>query len=175
MGADWYTCLTYFGYKIKVPENTSYRNFVNEVNKINEFLEEPYKITGLLRSFHSRMEYSSDYELQELDSGATIIIGFKLDNNVDTFTQLVNELKEYVIDNYYLMGLELSDPQFYSGIDWFDKYYEYKSSSDEDDDDDDNDDGDDDGDDDNNDDYYDDDTSDDDELKIAPEHKTKSD
>jgi hypothetical protein len=165
MGADWYTCLTYYGYRIKVPDGITYRKFVNDLMKINEFLQEPYKITGLLESFHSRMEYASDGELEYMDEGATILIGFKPDNNPDMFTHSVNELKEYVTDNHYFMGLEISDTaKFYSGIEWFDRYYEYESSDDEDEDDEEEDDS---ADDDEADD--DDPSSDEDEYKIVPE------
>ena len=137
MGADWYTCLTYFGYGIKVPDGMTYKKFVNTVNEINEFLQEPYKITGLLQSFHSRMESMSEWEQESFDESAVILIGFEpKDNNFDMFIHNVNELKEYVTDNHYLMGLELDEtPKFYSGIEWFiNMYYEYESSDDEDED-----------------------------------------
>jgi hypothetical protein len=137
MGADWYYCLTYFGYLIKVPDGISYKKFVNQVNEINEFLQEPYKITGLLSNFHSRMESMSEWEQESFDENAVILIGFEpKDNSFDTFIHNVNELKEYVTDNHYLMGLELDDsPKFYSGIEWFtNMYYEYESSDDDDDD-----------------------------------------
>lgn len=136
MGADWYTCLTYFGYRIKLPEGMTYKKFVNQLNEINEFLQKPYEITALLESFHSRMESMSEWEQEAFDSGATIIIGFKPDDKLDMFIDKFNELKEYVTDNHYLMGLELDEtPKFYSGIEWFtNMYYEYESSEDEDDD-----------------------------------------
>jgi hypothetical protein len=133
MGADWYTCLTFYGYEIKVPNGITYGNFVNELISINEFIQEPYKITGLLQEFHSRMEYASDQELRELDDGATILIGFQPRSNLDDLIHSINELKEYITDNHYLMGLELSEnPKFYSGIEWFNRYYEYVSDKDED-------------------------------------------
>ena len=163
MGADWYTCLTYFGYIIKLPDGMSYKKFVNTVNEINEFLQEPYKITGLLQSFHSRMESMSEWEQESFDESAVILIGFEpKDNNFDMFIHNANELKEYVTDNHYLMGLELDDsPKFYSGIEWFtNMYYEYESSDDEDDEDSDEDD---------EEDYEEDASSDEDETKIAPE------
>ena len=137
MGADWYYCLTYFGYGIKVPNGMTYKKFVNQVNEINEFLQEPYKITGLLQSFHSRMESMSEWEQESFDENAVILIGFEpKDNNFDMFIHNVNELKEYITDNHYLMGLELDEsPKFYSGIEWFtNMYYEYESSDDEEDD-----------------------------------------
>ena len=60
MDTDWYTCLTFYGYEIKVPEDITYRKFVNTLMEINEFLQEPFKITGILSQFHSRIEYASD-------------------------------------------------------------------------------------------------------------------
>ena len=135
MGADWYTCLTFFGYRITLPTDITYKKFVNQVNEINEFLQEPYKITGLLESFHSRMESMSEWEQESFDDSAVILIGFEpKDNNFDMFIHNVNELKEYVTDNHYLMGLELEHtPKFYSGIEWFtNMYYEYESSDDDD-------------------------------------------
>lgn len=137
MGADWYYCLTYFGYGIKVPDGMTYKKFVNQVNEINEFLQEPYKITGLLQSFHSRMESMSEWEQESFDDSAVILIGFEpKDNSFDTFIHNANELKEYVTDNHYLMGLELDEsPKFYSGIEWFNNmYYEYESSENSEDD-----------------------------------------
>ena len=165
MGADWYNCLTYFGYLIKLPDGMSYKKFVNTVNEINEFLQEPYKITGLLQSFHSRMESMSEWEQESFDESAVILIGFEpKDNNFDMFIHYANELKEYVTDNHYLMGLELDDsPKFYSGIEWFtNMYYGYESSDDEDDED--SDDDDEEGEEDA--------SSDEDETKIAPEPST---
>ena len=163
MGADWYTCLTYYGYSIKVPDGINYRKFVNDLMKINEFLQEPYKITGLLQSFHSRMEYASDSELSEMDDYANIIIGFEPPSDLEHLTHSINELKEYVTDNHYLMGLEIAETaKFYSGIEWFvDRYYEDESSDDEDDDEED-----DDCDDEDEDDEP---SSDEDEHKIVPE------
>ena len=171
MGADWYTCLTFYGYKIKLPEGIPYKKFVNKVNEINEFLQEPYQITGLLESFHSRMEYASETELDEMNSGATILIGFKPDNKLDMFTHFVNDLKEYVTDNHYFMGLEIDEtPDFYSGIEWFTNiYYEYESSDEDDDEDDDVEDDDEDDDVEDDDEDEDDETSDEDEHKITPE------
>ena len=120
MGADWYTCFSFFGYKIKVPNDITYKKFVNQLNEINEFLQQPYEITGVLNSFHSRMESASEYDLEYLDKNATVLIGFKPNDNVDIFIHNVNELKEYIADNHYLMGLELEEtPTFYSGIEWF--------------------------------------------------------
>lgn len=141
MGADWYTCLTYYGFRIFVPEGITYKKFVNQVNEINEFLQEPYKITGLLGSFHSRMESMSEWEQESFDDGAVILVGFNPDDNLDMFTRNVNELKEYVTDNHYFMGLQLDEtPKFYSGIEWFtNMYYEYESSSDDDEEEDDDD------------------------------------
>jgi hypothetical protein len=166
MGADWYTCLTYFGYCIKVPDGMTYKKFVNKVNEINEFLQKPYEITGLLESFHSRMESMSEWEQESFDAGAVILIGFKPQDNLDMFTHSVNELKEYITDNHYLMGLELSEtPRFWSGIEWFtNMYYEYESSDDEDDDEEDDEDADD-----EDEEEDDEPSSDEDEHKIVPE------
>lgn len=175
MGADWYTCLTYFGYSIKVPDDINFRKLVNIVNEINEFLQEPYKITGLLENFHSRLENASDLDLEILDSYSTILIGFKPNDNIDMFIQNVNELKEYVTDNHYLMGLELDEtPKFYSGIEWFTNMYDGYESSESDDDYEDYEGNDNDHDDDDEeDDEEDDDTSDEDETKISPETENK--
>jgi hypothetical protein len=170
MGADWYTCLTYFGYCIKVPDGMTYKKFVNKVDEINEFLQEPYKITGLLESFHSRLESASEWELESFDEAATILIGFKPPADPTMLTHNINELKEYVTDNHYLMGLELSEtPKFWSGIEWFtNMYYEYESSEDSDEDSDEEEEDEEDEEEDNA-------SSDEDVTKIAPEPKTKSD
>ncbi len=174
MGADWYTCLTYFGYSIKVPDGMTYRKFVNKVNEINEFLQEPYKITGLLESFHSRMESMSEWEQESFDEAATILIGFKPPADLTMLIHNINELKEYVTDNHYLMGLELSEtPRFWSGIEWFtNMYYEYESSSESEEDEEDYEDDEDD--EEADDEAEDGDTSDEDETKIAPAPKSKS-
>ena len=168
MGADWYTCLTYFGYCIKVPDGMTYKKFVNKVDEINEFLQEPYKITGLLESFHSRMESMSEWEQESFDANATILIGFKPPADLTMLTHNINELKEYVTDNHYLMGLELSEtPRFWSGIEWFtNMYYEYESSDDEEEDEEDEEDYDD------EEDEEDEPSSDEDETKIAPAPKS---
>jgi hypothetical protein len=107
----------------------------------------------------------SEWEQESFDESAVILIGFEpKDNNFDMFIHNVNELKEYVTDNHYLMGLELDEtPAFYSGIEWFtNMYYEYESSEDEDEEEDDYEDEDEDEDEDEA-------SSDEDEHKIAPE------
>lgn len=173
MGADWYTSLTFYGYRIKVPDDMKYKKFVNTVNEINEFLQNPYEITGLLESFHSRMESMSEWDQECLDDQAVILIGFKPDDELDTFIHNVNELKEYITDNHYLMGLELEEtPKFYSGIEWFtNMYYEYESSDDEDDEEDEDEEDEDEEEEEDEDET----SSDEDETKIAPEpSKSKS-
>jgi len=84
-------------------------------------------------------------------------------------THNINELKEYVTDNHYLMGLELSEtPMFWSGIEWFtNMYYEYESSSESEEDEEDYDDDEDD------EEAEDGDSSDEDETKIAPAPKSE--
>ena len=171
MGADWYTCLTFYGYKINVPDGMTYKKFVNTLNEINEFLQEPYKITGLLQNFHSRMESASDYDLQSLDKSASIIIGFQPQSNLEMLLNSINDLKEYVTDNHYLMGLELEEtPKFYSGIEWFTNiYYEYVSDDDDEGEDDDEEDDDEEDDEEGEDEEGEDEvSSDEDEFKIAP-------
>ena len=169
MGADWYTCLTYFGYSIKLPDGISYKKFVKNLDEINEFLQEPFKITGLLESFHSRMEYAPYEELCNMDEGAIVLIGFQPLADLTMLIHNINELKEYVTDNHYLMGLELSEtPQFYSGIEWFDNL-DYKSSEDSDEEDEEDEDYDEDDEDEEDNGEEDEASSDEDETKISPE------
>jgi hypothetical protein len=185
MGADWYSCFSFFGYEIKVPEGTTYRKFVNKLFGIESILEKPFSIMGLLSEFHSRMEYASDNELQELDESAYLIIGFYPTNDFKEMATLAEKLSEYITDNPILEGLTIEKKaEFYSGIDWF-SHIECEDDSDSDTDDDDDDDSDSDTDDDendeiegdfdNDDDDDDSDSSDEDEHKISPEPKHKND
>ena len=172
MGADWYSCLSFFGYEIKVPEDTTYRKFVNKLFGIESILEKPFSIMGLLSEFHSRMEGMTSYELSEMDENAYLILGFFPTNDFTEMAELAKKLAEYITDNPILTGLTFDEkPKLYSGIDWYSNVEVEEESDDEDDDDDEDDEDDDD--DNNQTETESEDSSDEDEHKIAPEPKTK--
>lgn len=148
MGADWYYCETFFGYKIAIPDDTTYRRFIRDLSGLCEIIKAPFKITGILSNFHSRMEGMESDEREYLDNDANIIIGFRPDGELSRIVELNTELLEYITDNPIFEGFDIADkPAFYSGIDWFEYYLDYDDSDDESDEEDDDDsDGEDDGD-----------------------------
>jgi hypothetical protein len=121
MGADWYFCFAFFGYKIQVPEGTTYRKFVKQMWGLAELVNVPFIITSLLPQFHSRMEGMDSDELSSLDDSANIVIGFYPSTDLDNMVELKRELFEYITDNPIFKGIDInSTPDFYSGINWFD-------------------------------------------------------
>ncbi len=135
MGADWYSCGTFFGYKISVPEGTTYRKFVRDLSGLCDIIQSPFKITGLLANFHSRMEGMEADKREYLDNDANIIIGFRPDSCLSDIVELNKELLEYITDNPIFEGIDISkEPAFYSGIEWVEYYLYYDDSDEESDD-----------------------------------------
>ena len=51
-------------------------------------------------------------------------------HDLTKMVELGQDLREYIIDNPILEGLDLSEtPRFYSGIDWFNNIYEDESDT----------------------------------------------
>ncbi len=178
MGADWYSCFSFFGYEIKVPENSTYAKLFNKLAGLNSVLEEPFRIMGILSEFHSRMEGGDD---SEMDESADLVIGFYPTNDFKIMDELSNKLSEYIIDNPLLQGLTFSENStFYSGIEWTNHItYESDDAEDDEDEDEDEDDEDEDEDDDedNEGDFHEDDNDDeltsDEENTDVPKDKIK--
>jgi hypothetical protein len=121
MGADWYNCFAFFGYKIQVPKGTTYRKFVKELWGPCGIVKDPFMITALLPEFHSRMEGADSDELSSLDDIANIVIGFHPKADLNKMVELNRDLSEYIKDNPIFEGITISStPDFYSGINWFD-------------------------------------------------------
>jgi len=140
MGADWYEPYIIYGYIIGVPENKSYRKFIIKLNDLNTLVENPFSINGLLPSFHSRMEYGNN---DDLDDFAVIVIGFTPSNNLEENVELGKKLAEYVKDTPILSGFVISEkPKFYTGIVWdYDGFVDSDEEDDDEDDDEDSEDG----------------------------------
>lgn len=116
MGAEWYYTFVVYGYCFDIPADMTYRKVLNNLLLLNSCIKEPYKIYGILKEFHSRMEGSDN---EDLDSAAQIIIGFEPDNQLDNLKDLAVGLKDYIIDNplfegFYIVG----DAEFHPGISW---------------------------------------------------------
>jgi hypothetical protein len=126
-----YSSFTFYGYKIIVPDDTTYRQFINRLFGLNSILEEPFRITGVLSKFKSALEDLSDDELIELDKNAHLIIGFIPSDNLTELVEKSTELGEFITNNPILDGLEFStNPGFFSGIDWFDNIIDIDDDSD---------------------------------------------
>ena len=133
MGANWYHCISVFGYKIQVPEGTTYRKFVKKLWGPSGIVRDPFMITALLPDFHSRMEGADYDELTSFDNIADIVIGFYPDADLNKMIELNKELFEYITDNPIFEGIDIdSTPDFYSGIDWFEGVGESDSDDDSD-------------------------------------------
>ena len=116
MGADWYGPFIIYGFEFDIPADTRYRKFLQELLELNDIIEKPFEITGILSSFHSRMEGSDNIDL---DDSAVIVIGFKPDNNLEKTMELGSKLSEYIIDNPIFMGFDIVGlPKFHCGIEW---------------------------------------------------------
>lgn len=119
MGADWYTCVSYYGYEIKIPLNKSYRQVIK---MLKEFcIPMPFMFNGILSEFHSRMEGSSLCQRISLDNNAQLFLGFKVPNDLNTLLQLQNDLDEFIKQNPILNDIEFKEEStFFSGIEWYD-------------------------------------------------------
>lgn len=128
MGADWYEPFIIYGCEFDIPADTRYRKFLQELLELNDIIEKPFKITGMLSSFHSRMEGSDN---TDMDDSAVIVIGFTPDNNLEKTMEVGKKLYEYIIDNPIFMGFDIvGSPKFHCGIEW---NHEPDEDSDEDD------------------------------------------
>jgi hypothetical protein len=164
----------FYGHRVKVPDGESYKRFLAEVGGLNGVVPEPFHFTGILPSFHSRMECASEDELRELDAGAEVIFGFPVSGDAGRVLKLSKELMEYVEGNPILEGMELSEARFFSGILWFregdddDDEESESESEDESEDDDEESEDEDEEEESEEEDKMDEDTSDEDEEKVAP-------
>jgi hypothetical protein len=108
--------LTFFGYKIKLPDDTTYHKFYKELYGINSIIEPPFNIMSILTYFDDRIQWrdSTDYE-----PFVHLVIGFKPPNDINELVELSKQLAEYIVDNPLLEGLEIEKKtQFFSGINW---------------------------------------------------------
>jgi hypothetical protein len=111
---DWYYTVSFFGYEITIPDDTTYRKFCRELYGYEGCLQPPFEITGIISEFNSLLDASS------LNDKAKIVIGFKPSNDINETLELSKQLAEYIVDNPIFEGLIFSDkPQFFSGIDWY--------------------------------------------------------
>lgn len=115
---EWHHINTFYGYKLYVPEEYKYQEFINLLDGLNSIIKEPFQFTAIISSLYM------DNSLNEpfiLDSISDIIIGFNtLNTTLDMIKTFADELDEYVIDNSILKGIEhYKDAQFYSGIGCF--------------------------------------------------------
>ena len=135
MGADWYTCLSFFGYEVEIPKYTNYAKLYNDWVGLNDVLEEPFKFTGILQEFHSRMEGMTQEEQEEFNEQAHLVIGFYLTNDFKEMAKLADRLSEYITEMRPLKELSLSKtPKIYSGIEWISHIEADDYESDRDDD-----------------------------------------
>jgi hypothetical protein len=132
--------LTFFGYKIKIPDDTTYHKFYKELYGINSIIEPPFNIMSILTYFDDRIQWrdSTDYE-----QFVHLVIGFKPPNDINELVELSKQLADYIIDNPLLEGLDIDNKtQFFSGINWEvdDSAYDDSDTSSDDDSDSDSDD-----------------------------------
>jgi hypothetical protein len=170
MGADWYFIRGFYGYEIKISDDSSFGDIINTLEKLGQIIDKSFKFAAILSEFHSRIEDMGEDELRDMYSGSTIIIGFETINDLGLMLKKSEELKEYITDNPILIGIEFVEtPGFFYGIDRMEHLYEmyYNDTSDDDENADDNSSLSDDSDEsDVDEDYYN--SSDDDEDKVMP-------
>ena len=111
--SNWYNAITFYGYKVYIPEEYTHKKFINILDGLNSVLEEPFQFKNIIGGF-----YMDDYFKEIFDTNCTIVIGFDV-NNIKTL-EIADTFAEYVIDNPILSGIKISKTaRFYSGIDGF--------------------------------------------------------
>ena len=122
MGADWYYIQTWYGYQINIPSDTSYAKYIKILMKIEPLISNTgFKFMGLLPEFHSRMEGCSYDDLNDMNDGAVLFIGFETDGSaLNKLVEKANILKKLIDESPAFIGLEfVANGQLYSGIDWY--------------------------------------------------------
>lgn len=111
--SNWYNAITFYGYKVYIPEEYTHKKFINILDGLNSILEEPFQFKNIISGF-----YMDDYFKEIFDTNCTIVIGFDV-RNIKTL-EIADTLAEYVLDNPILNGIKISKTgRFYSGIDGF--------------------------------------------------------
>jgi len=141
--AEWHHINTFYGYEVSIPEDYTYKEFINTLDEFNDILKEPFQFKSLISGFYMDVTLDEPYII---NNNSNIIIGFYV-SDIENILELSKELAEY-IENPIMGGFEISKKaRFYSGIDLFHVEEGEDDEEDEDDDDDDDDDEDDDDDD----------------------------
>ena len=111
--SNWYNAITFYGYKVYIPEEYTHKKFINILDGLNSILEEPFQFKNIISGF-----YMDDYFKEIFDTNCTIVIGFDV-RNIKTL-EIADTLAEYILDNPILNGIKISKTaRFYSGIDGF--------------------------------------------------------
>ena len=156
--AEWHHIDTFYGYEVSIPEDYTYKEFINTLDEFNDILKEPFQFKSLISGFYMDVTLDEPYIM---NNNSNIIIGFYV-SDIENILDLSKELAEYV-DNPIMQGIEISKKaRFYSGIDLFRMDEDEDEDDDEDDDEDEDEDEDDDDDEDEDDDEDDEDDDDDD-------------
>lgn len=121
MNANWYFTTSIYGYEIIIPDE--YMTYVNNMynmvyNKIK--LEKPFIIQSILSDFHSNIDGMDDTDLEELDIGAVLVIGFCVQNDMRKNVTLFDELNSLLPHLKVLYEFDTkSRPGIFSGIEWY--------------------------------------------------------
>ncbi len=118
MGASWYSAFTIFGYAVITKEKYPF-NVIHEMLK-QIVIEDPFTIHDIQEEIHSRMEYDSDDNQEEMEKNhGVVVIGFKpsdimMENCVlaDKLAIFIERIKGVLHEKEIDVGL----PQFHSGI-----------------------------------------------------------
>jgi len=112
---EWHHIKTFYGYEVSIPEDYTYKEFINILDELNDILKEPFQFKSLISGFYMDITLN---EPSINNSASNIIIGFYV-NDIENIIDLSKELAEY-IDNPLMEGIEISkNARFYSGIDSF--------------------------------------------------------
>jgi hypothetical protein len=118
MGGDWFEPHIVYGRQIRIPSDTNYRKYINQVIPMKGVIDTPFSIYGILPNFNSRMfEYEEDTEM--FDDMAFIVLGFTPDNDIAKNVEISQQLDEYIEESLLFLGFEFEPKsKFYSGIEW---------------------------------------------------------
>ncbi len=115
MGADWYAPFAVFGYNIRIPDGKSFQKYVSKYISLNYTIEK-FGFYPILCEFHSRMEGDDN---SDLDDYANFVFGFILGSDMKKNMELEGELKGFLNQSSYLIGIDFDKtPNVFCGINW---------------------------------------------------------
>ncbi len=118
MGTYWYSAYTVYGYAVLTKKKYTFDDIHQMLEQI--VIEDPFDIYDIQEEIHSRMEYDSDDNQDEMEKNhGVVVIGFKPSDDMiencilaDKLSIVMEKVKGILQDT----EIDFCYPRFYSGI-----------------------------------------------------------